>query len=309
MHFLQSTAWQEFQKDLGRKTFRQTGEGWEYLAILETGLGNTRLYCPYGPTADDQRAFEEAIESLISLGRQHQVTFVRVEPTKKEFANFLKNTDWRKTTYQSLNPEHSNQLDLTLNEEELIANMAQPVRNCYRNYHKKGIKVRTSSKPADIEIFLKLIHQVAEKTGMRPQSDDYFRQQANSLFPIKSAKLWYATVKKQPVAVAIIYEDETTCYYAHAGTDTTPEYRRLNAGTAVLTEAIIDAKKRQKTIFDLYGIAPDDDTRHTAWAGFTKFKRSFGGQDVQFGGTWDFPLKPLPYFIYRAYQTIRSKRR
>lgn len=138
MHFLQSPAWQSFQKQLGRKTFRQTGNGWEYLAILEHGTGNTRLYCPYGPTADNQKAFEEALESLVSLARQHNATFLRIEPPEMTYTALLQKRGWRNTHYQSLNPEHSHIVDLTLPEEEVIARMAQPVRNCYRNYKKKG---------------------------------------------------------------------------------------------------------------------------------------------------------------------------
>ena len=47
-------------------------------------------------------------------------------------------------------------------------------------------------------------------------------------------------------------------FYAHAAANSTPEYRKLNAGTALLTEAIIDAKHRQMEKVDLYGIAPEN---------------------------------------------------
>lgn len=67
-HFLQSTAWQAFQESLGRTTFRDSGPGWEYLAILERSTGNSRLYCPYGPTADDEHSLAAALDSLAQLG-------------------------------------------------------------------------------------------------------------------------------------------------------------------------------------------------------------------------------------------------
>ena len=41
------------------------------------------------------------------------------------------------------------------------------------------------------------------------------------------------------------------------------------------------------------------------WAGFTKFKRSFGGHDVTFAGAWDLPLQHSRYWLYRAYQMLR----
>ena len=68
---------------------------------------------------------------------------------------------------------------------------------------------------------------------------------------------------------------------------------------------IIDAKNKGLTQFDLFGIAPDGSSPEHPWAGFTRFKRSFGGQDVSFGGSWDIPVKQFDYWLYRSFQTIR----
>ncbi len=305
MHFLQSPAWQSFQESLGRQTFRQAGDGWEYLAILERGAGNTRLYCPYGPFVNNEAALDTAIASLKKLARQHNATFLRIEPTSPDFSNFLENHGWKKATYQQLQTEHSHLLDLTQPTDELIAQMSQPVRNIYRNYHKKGVTVHSSTDPHDIEILLRFIHQVAERTGITPHSDNYFRKQADTLFPAQAARLWYATLDDQPIAAALLYENADTLYYAHAGASSDPAHRKLNAGTALLAEAIIDAQKRGLKAVDFYGIAPDNAPKNHPWAGFTKFKRSFGGYDVTFGGVWELPLKPLQYWLYRTYQSLR----
>ena len=305
MHFLQSTAWQSFQKQLGRKTYRQSGKGWEYLAILEVGTKNTRLYCPYGPYAENRRAFEEAMESLIALGHRHNVTFVRVEPTEPEYAEYIQAHGGHRVTYQSLNPEFSRVIDLQIPEDELIARMAQPVRNCYRNYQKKGVKVMSSTDPLKIDMLTQLLREVSARTGMRPHDDNYFWAQATSLFPTGAATLWYATYQDKPIAAALMYNDSTTRYYAHAAASSLTEYRKLNAGAALVAEAIVDAKRQGLSYFDLYGIAPDGSSPYHPWAGFTKFKRSFGGEDVTFGGSWDISLQPVEYWLYRIYQTVR----
>ena len=36
MHYLQSPAWAAFHTALGNKTFIRSGEGWHYLAILDS---------------------------------------------------------------------------------------------------------------------------------------------------------------------------------------------------------------------------------------------------------------------------------
>lgn len=306
MHFLQSPAWQSFQKNLGRKTFRQSGDGWEYLAILEQGNKNSRLYCPYGPTAENQRALEDAIDSLKSLAKKYDVTFLRIEPTDPSLTDYLHNHGWQKVTYQSLNPEHTSIIDLGGTEDEIIARMDQPVRNCYRNYYKKDVHVTSSVNPLDIHLFLDLIHQVSDRTGMQPHSDEYFQKQADTLFPIGAARLWYAAYRGKIIATALMYDSSGTRYYAHAASSSLPEYRKLNAGTALLAEAIIDAKRRGLHAFDLYGTAPEGGPPNHPWAGFTKFKRSFGGQDTSSAGSWDLPIRPITYWTYRIYQTIKK---
>ena len=71
MHFTQTEAWQAFQKQLGRQTFRQSGDGWEYLAVLEEGNRNKRLYCPNGPYARDVQSFEEALNHIGLFSSKH----------------------------------------------------------------------------------------------------------------------------------------------------------------------------------------------------------------------------------------------
>lgn len=309
MHFLQSEAWQNFQKELGRKTFRQSGDGWEYLAILEQGQGNSRLYCPYGPSFGSQKSFKSAIKSLTELGKKLNVTFVRIEPTDTAVVHYLQDNHWRKVDYQSLNPEHTVVVDLSPSIDEIISRMAQTNRNIYRNYSKKGIALHSSTSPNDINIFLDLIKKVATRTGMKPHSDGYFTAQAKALFPLGSAKLFYATLDGAPISASIIYDSETTRYYAHAGSDS--DYRKLNSGNALVAEMIVDAKRKGLKSFDLYGIAPDNAPSNHPWAGFTSFKRGFGGVEMSFAGSWDLPIKQLPYSIYLCYQklyhSIRSR--
>ena len=123
---------------------------------------------------------------------------------------------------------------------------------------------------------------------MSPHPDSYFHKQAGSLLPSKDASFWYATYDNKVIATALFFDSKTTRIYAHAAANSTPEYRKLNAGTALLTEAIIDAKHRQwrKSIYTELRLKR---TKNHPWAGFTKFKRSFGGEDIYFWVNWEFP--------------------
>lgn len=305
-HFLQSTAWQAFQEALGRTTFRRSGDGWEFLAILERGKGNTRLYCPYGPVARDAQAFQAAVDALVELAKSKRVTFVRVEPTVTEFAAQLKQQGWRKVTYQHLQPAHTNIVDLSQDSNTLLSAIGSSNRNLFRNYQKKGLVIHQSTDPEQISIFLELIHKVAARTGMRPHADHYFIQQAKTLFPLGAGSLFYVTHQDTPITASIVYDDATTRYYAHTGNDS--DYTKQRGGNILIPHMMLDAKEKGLQYFDFYGVAPPDAPNTHPWSGFSTFKRSFGGQDVTFGGTWELPINVPAYWLYRSYQALRRRR-
>ena len=301
-HFLQSPAWRAFQESLGRTVITDKGTGWDYQAVVESGTGNTRLYAPYGPTVTSVNGLDEAVASLKKAGASHKATFIRIEPVGPIAAEELRARGFKSVTYQQLQPAHTLIVDLTPSKEEILAQMTQNSRNLTRNYANKGIEIRTSSNPEDITILTSLLAGVSARNRINTHSEDYLKKQAIALFPTKSAVLYYAVIDTIPVAAALVYDDKTTRYYAHAAADDT--YRKLSPGTALVGQMILDAKDKGLQTFDLYGIAPTDDPNHP-WAGFTRFKRSFGGTPLTYSGAWDLPLRSLPYYLYRIYQSLR----
>ena len=79
-YFLQTKAWEDFQKSLGRRVHRQSGPGWSFLAIEEKNPAGKVLYAPYGPVADSVAAFDAALTALRSLAKSCGAAFVRIEP-------------------------------------------------------------------------------------------------------------------------------------------------------------------------------------------------------------------------------------
>jgi lipid II:glycine glycyltransferase (peptidoglycan interpeptide bridge formation enzyme) len=303
-HFLQSDAWRQFQEALGRKSFTDQGDGWSYTAYLEKGSGNTRLYTPYGPTLERPDVLPAAIDSLLAHARRHKATFLRIEPPTNTDEKTLEALGFKPVTYQQLNPARTQVVDLSPAPEDILAQMSQNSRNLTRNYEKKGLMITSSQDPKDVTILTTLLHGVASRNHITPHSDAYFETQAKILFPLGAARLFYATFEDKPIAAALVYDSDDTRYYAHAAAD--DEFRKLSAGTALVGHMILDAKSQGLSWFDLYGIAPEGAPNHP-WAGFTKFKQSFGGQPVEFLGAWDLPLKLLPYVTYRTYQTVRRR--
>lgn len=302
VHFLQSAAWQTFQEAQGRTVFHRSGDGWEYRAILEPArFGLSRLYCPYGPTAANHRALRTALASLKALARSQKVAYIRIQPLGAVFtATDLKHMGARKIDYSQ--PAHTWYIDTARPTDEIIADMKQNNRNLYRTYEKKGMTYERSTDPTDISRLTTLLHGVAAHNQINVHPDSYFEMQAATLLPIGAASLHFMTYQDETIAAALVYEDEHAHYYAHAAAS--HEHRKLGASTALLARIIVDTHEHGKAICDLYGITASDDPQHK-WAGFTKFKRSFGGELHDLSETYEYPVRPLTHRAYRAARYIK----
>ncbi|NKX53266.1 lipid II:glycine glycyltransferase FemX [Arthrobacter mobilis] len=303
---LQSAPWAEFQRSLGKEVFERSGDGWHFLAIREkTPLGSL-LYTPYGPAAEHPAAFAQALAELRSLAQAEGAHFVRVEPVAAGLgdnaAALLAGHGLRRAP-ADVQPHLTWMVDLTQPEEKILAGMRSTSRNLYRNIHKKGVTFETSTDPADIGILLGFLHGVAERAEFKAQSDDYLAQAARTLMPAGAAKLFVARLDGEPIAAALSYDTPGTRVYAHAAAD--DRHRKLNAGIPLVVTMMLDAKESGQELFDMWGISPEDEPEHP-WAGFSRFKRSFGGFEVEYPGTWDLPVNRPMYAAYSAARRLRD---
>ena len=297
-HFLQSSAWQHFQELQGAKTFTAKGPNWSFLAILDhTPLGNY-LFVPYGPFLSEKKALKSALQALTRLAYEKNAFFIRIEPTLLFSRGSMRKFGLRKTT--NIDPEHTWILNLEPSETEILAQMKQNNRNLYKNHAKKGLSFSSTQDPNQIHILSQLLAQVSQHNHFSPHHENYLKNQLEAGF----ATLYFANFNRQVIAAALVYDDDDTRYYAHAAADYS--HRKLSAGTSLLVQIILDAKKNGQTRFDFWGITPSNDPKHP-WYGFTKFKQSFGGEILNYSGTYDLPIKKLNYVTYSLLRPINRK--
>lgn len=299
-YFLQSPHWAAFLRALGRTVHEESGPGWSFLAVEEKNPAGKLLYAPYGPQADSPEAFDAALAALTGLARRCGAVFVRIEPVSAGLAMAGAAAALRS---RGLRPAPANQqpelswiVDLDRDFKEILADMKPVNRNLYRNIHKKGVTFRSSQDPAEISVLLEFLHMTAARNGFKPQSDEYLSQVARSLMPAGAATLFIAELEGTPIAAALAYDSSDTRTYAHAALDDT--HRKLSAGIPLLVTLIADARDKGLKHVDLWGVAPEDQPDHK-WAGFTAFKKSFGGRRVEYPGTWDLPVRKLRYSAYQ----------
>jgi lipid II:glycine glycyltransferase (peptidoglycan interpeptide bridge formation enzyme) len=305
-HFLQSSHWAAFNETQGHHVFYASGRGWRCLAILEPSRTGRRIYCPYGPIAQSDSAFTEVLKALYLLAKEHRALFVRIEPILTHDQFNLREFGL-KPAIKNIQPGQNWLQDLTKPTEQLLADFTPTNRNLYNTAKNKDLTFRASNDPKEVKIFLKMIHDVAKNTGMRPHGDDYYTTMAKVLVPRGAAKIYVADHNKTPVAAAIVFDTPLTRHYAHAGSLLSA--RKLHAGSPLVATMLFDAKKNGQKKFDFDGVAPLGQDDHP-WSGFTKFKKSFGGEYHAYLGTWELPAHPLYRLyrgVYQAHKNLRLK--
>lgn len=296
----QSREWMNLQNDLGETVHYETQDDFTYLAIEKTTPVGKYLYLPYGPVAETKSGLKSAINSLQNLGSD--LIFIRVEPQNLDFLK-IKPKNTKKST--DLCPKETWKLDLTGNEDDLKARLPSRLLRYYKNHEKNGLKIETSKDPGDIHYLLDLQKALAKEKGIKTFSEHYLatelKQDFATLYIVKYANP--ETNKEEVVAAGLVFDYDDTRYNLQgAQTDTG---RGLHATGILTIQLILDAYKDGKTIFDFWGIAPEGAPKNHPWAGFTNFKKTFAGYEVDYAGTYDIVLKPAKYNLYKTLRKVR----
>ena len=304
---LQTTDWDSFQKSLGETTFFEKTNDFQFLAIKkQTPLG-TYLYLPYGPYIKQKTAAKTAYKAVLALAKRENAFFIRIEPQSAKNASYWLGQPIVKKS-QDLSPAHTLILDLSPEKDAIIAGMKQNNRNLFRNYAKKGLKIRTSKSEDALKTLIKLQKPVASRQHIIPPDFDYLEKLLNQpyakLYLVDYTPVDQPQAKPQTIAASLVADHAGTRYYLQAAAD--DHFRKLSAGTVLVAQMIADAKDAGLKAFDFWGISPEDASPNHPWYGFTKFKKSFGGTPVEYAGTYDLILKPAKY---RAYKLLRKANR
>jgi FemAB family len=301
-HFLQSTLWQRVQAALGHDVIWSRDEAWMWAGAIRAGRFPRYLYLPHGPTAVSASAMTNALEDAVGAARERSLDFVRAEPAG-DFATAALVSSGALPT-RSIQPRWTWVLDLRPDEAELRRGLSAGHRGAINAAPRKGLTIRRSSDPSDIEVFLRLQAMTAAAGRFHGQAQSYHRAVAATLMPEQAAALYIAEAGDEAVAAALCFDFAATRYYAHAVSD--PERgRRLQAAAPLVWQMILDAREGGARTFDFWGITPGGTPGHP-WEGFSQFKRSFGGVAVERAGTWDLGVRSFRHRLYRAAVRLRS---
>ncbi|HET7713675.1 MAG TPA: peptidoglycan bridge formation glycyltransferase FemA/FemB family protein [Patescibacteria group bacterium] len=225
------------------------------------------------------------LEEIDRLAQEKKAFLVKVEPNLLlDGFNPQIMGGFRKDSSPIL-PTRSIWIDLTLSPETLFANLDKDTRNLIRRAAKDGVAVIEGS---NLKEFYLLWAGNAKKKGFYMS----FEKELTALWKsVPEKRLLIAKYQGQIVAAALLVGFSKVLYYSFAGS--TELGRSCHAPYLLMWEVIKRAKKWGYARLDLEGVADPQVKKTKSWSGFSRFKKGFGGKEVQYAGSFSKYYSPL----------------
>lgn len=296
-HVIQSWEWGEFRKSLGIPLLRyglyKNGRLQKAFQLTLHKIPFTNQYVGYlpkGPFPD-----KELAEALRKIGQENNCAFIKMEP-----ATEIPNTF--KPSPKPLFTKYNFIIDLTKSEEELLKNMHPKTRYNIKLAQKHGVKVEERNDDKAFEIYSKLYFETTQRQGYHGHNVQYHRRVWKTLRDANMARLLIAyyqlptTNYRLPLTAWMLLNFKDTLYYPYGGSS--KEHQNLMASNLVAWEAIRLGKKLGLKKFDMWGALGPDANSSDPWYGFHKFKQGYGGQLVEYIGTYDLVFNFPLYWVF-----------
>ena len=292
--FMQSTAWAAFKRAEGYRTLRyglfEEGELTGGAALLSySAQGSEGLFlCPEGPILPwhDPAKAREGLRMLARTVEQQAEQVgglgLRIEPhLAPPRPSLMRN--WTRAPVD-LNPIHSLMLDLTLSEAEFRAQMRPKGRYNLGLALRHGVTVTRSREMRDLTRFYPLFEETARRQGFFAEPVGFFLNLGAALFPAGHAELFFAEWQGETLAAVLVILFGRRATYLYGGSST--QHRQVMPTYALHWHVMQAAREQGCLEYDLYGYDPFGLPDHL-YAGFSQFKRQFGGRRVDNIGAFD----------------------
>ncbi|RIK30672.1 MAG: methicillin resistance protein [Anaerolineae bacterium] len=303
-HLLQTGEWGELKSAFGWKPVRVISENvGVQILFRKLPLGFTIGYIPKANLA------ESLWREIDSVCKQHRAIFLKVEP---DLWNDQKRETWNlklETSPHNIQPPRTIIVDLTSDEETILARMKQKTRYNIRLAEKKGVTVRAWD---DIESFHKMMLVTGGRDGFGVHSLEYYRRAYELFHPKGMCEILVAEYEGKPLAALFVARNGNRAYYLYGAS--TDEERNRMPTYLLQWEAMKWAKSRGCDEYDLWGVPDEDEatlesnfeSRHDGLWGVYRFKRGFGGELKRAAQALDRVYNPLLYWAYLKFMKNRD---
>ncbi len=266
-------------------------------------------YVPKGPvvTWDNEEQLGECLALLDQAARAQGAIALTIEPDLPDETTHrerMRALGFRPSPLDSVQPRRTIVVDVSPEEDAILAAMKSKTRYNVRLAGRKGVVVREATE-ADLPAFNQLMAATSERDRFGVHAPGYYEAAYRLFVPHNRARLLLAEVAGEAVAAAMAFALSPRSWYFYGASS---DAHREKMPTYLLQwEAMRWAKSLGCTTYDLYGVPDEDEAvleaeftqRHDGLWGVYRFKRGFGGRLVRSLGAWDRVYAPARYRLYR----------
>jgi lipid II:glycine glycyltransferase (peptidoglycan interpeptide bridge formation enzyme) len=246
-------------------------------------------YAPRGPIGqlDQPETRHSLLAAFRHLGVMEGIATLKVDPEATAgdpLGSALLAPPWRRAA--KVQPPRSRVIDLSLNEDALLAAMRQKHRQYVHKAERADVAVERVDPATDASAaladFYRIYRHTAERGGFVVRVPEYYERVWRLFAPGGHARLFFASLDGERVATLFHFTCGDRAAEAYGGmTDIGADSR---ANYLLKWEAIRAFKAAGFAVYDLWGIAT---------GGIAQFKEGFGGQQVDYVGARDLSLRPM----------------
>jgi lipid II:glycine glycyltransferase (peptidoglycan interpeptide bridge formation enzyme) len=312
-HVLQQSAWGELKGAYGwqveRVALSDDGRivaGAQLLfRRLPLHLG-TMAYLGMGPLATDAASSAELWPTIDACARRHGAAFIKWEPgicTDDEVPPAPTALGFASSA-QPVQPPRTVLIDITANEEAILARMNQGTRRKIRQSQKNGVRVWPGSR-TDVAAFNQMMQTTGARNAFGVHEPGYYALAYDLFVPSGDAALILAEHEGDLLAGIMVFAKGQTAWYLYGASSDVK--RNLMGAYAVQWAAVQWARARGCTTYDMWGIPDEEEEtleaqfeqRSDGLWGVYGFKRGWGGRVARSLGAWDKAYNPLIYAAYK----------
>jgi len=230
------------------------------------------------------------VGSFMKLQRPEKIDFKKVNSLAKKYRVFqiiiepLGEIKEYKLSKSPFLPSKTIELDLTKSETQLFNQLKKDCKYSLRKTEKLEVK-----EEKDIQKFRRIWKQNVPKSRYVMSTKNL--NALKKSFKSNMLLLQCIDTLQQPIAGGVFLVAGNKAYYWQGFSG--KKGRKSLAQYKIVWEGILWAKRMKANRFDFEGIY-DDRFPQKSWAGFSEFKKKFGGEIITYPGAysrWRFPLQ------------------
>ncbi|HHV64433.1 MAG TPA: aminoacyltransferase [Peptococcaceae bacterium] len=318
-HAMQLWEWGEVKYRTGWQPWRlvleEKGEIVAAATILERKLplfGTPIFYCPRGPVVDmaDKEKFQAVLKEIKALAKRRRAILLKIDPdipkTAEYLRDFLVSTGFKQVdkgqNFEGVQPKFVFRLDISPDEDTLLANMHQKTRYNIRLAMKKGVKIRLGTRE-DLPEFYRVLQETCARDNFLVRAYSYFEDLYDIMVPPGYGQLFIAEYEGKIIAGTFAFLTGSKTWYIYGASSNS--HRNVMPNYLIQWEMIRWAKAHGCTLYDFRGVSGDLSENNPLY-GLYKFKKGFNGDFVEFIGEWDYVYRPFMYTIWQLAEKVYS---